>query len=178
MFLHLSVILFIGTWGWLPSMYHRSHDQGEGVCVRGGGGPPELGKRAVRILPECFLVLNVLAYDFPEYFHCPLGKPLIADFGRLYTHENKWVEFFLFTINLFCNFEKQNRPAWKKRKVEQRAVPCWLLPLQARVRPVNNRPRLHRRHSLRRSCHLLPCESPRTSAALLYWIPGALTAGP
>ena len=66
---------------WLPSMHHRSHDQnlGGGVCIQGclhlgGGGfasrevciqgelgrppPPQLEKRAVRILLECFLVLN------------------------------------------------------------------------------------------------------------------------
>ena len=55
MFLHLSIILFTGWWGWLPSMHHRSHDQcgsrsrgsasgGGGwadlpqVCLHGGGG--------------------------------------------------------------------------------------------------------------------------------------------
>ena len=40
MFLHLCVILFTGgEGGWLPSMHHRSHDQGSvfrgGVCLQG-----------------------------------------------------------------------------------------------------------------------------------------------
>ena len=59
MFLQVSVILCTG--GWLPSMHHRSCDQG--VCIR-GDRPSEIhgilrdtvNKRAVRILLECFLV--------------------------------------------------------------------------------------------------------------------------
>ena len=40
MFLHLCVILFTGGSGWLPTMHHRSHDQG--VYIEGGlGRPPQ-----------------------------------------------------------------------------------------------------------------------------------------
>ena len=38
-FLHLCVILFTGRGGWLPSMYHGSHDQG-GLHLGGLGRPP------------------------------------------------------------------------------------------------------------------------------------------
>ena len=78
MFLHLSVILFTGRGSLpLPSMHHRSHDQG--ICLPGGlhqgrpptprkGRPPPtirilrdtVNKRAVRILLECLLVWNIL----------------------------------------------------------------------------------------------------------------------
>ena len=61
-------------------MHHRSHDQypGEGSASKGGMSPywggggwaeppsPELGKWAVRILLECFLVLSGLFK-----IHCP-----------------------------------------------------------------------------------------------------------
>ena len=83
MFLHLSVILLTG--GLCPSMHHRSHDWG-GLCLRGSlsrGGlclgvsfegvsvretprqrPPFYSnERAVRILLECILVLNVTDFD-------------------------------------------------------------------------------------------------------------------
>ena len=84
MFLHLCVILFTGG-DWLPSMHHRSHDQGVclwgvclweiclwGVCIQGdlhpgwadSPPPPEIhgilqdtvNKRVVRILLECINV--------------------------------------------------------------------------------------------------------------------------
>ena len=54
MFLHLCVILFIGGWGWLPSMHHRSdRDGGLGrsprsayieICIQGmlGKPPPQV----------------------------------------------------------------------------------------------------------------------------------------
>ena len=45
MFLHLSVILFTGWWGQLPSMHHRSHDQwglDPGGSASGGGGWADL----------------------------------------------------------------------------------------------------------------------------------------
>ena len=49
-----------GGGGWLPSMHYRSHDQHPGGSARKGSpyrlGWAELGKRAVRILLECFLV--------------------------------------------------------------------------------------------------------------------------
>ena len=58
-------------WGWLPSMHHRSHDQGvclqwglhpQGVCIQGGVGytrpsTSEYGQQAGGMLPlECILV--------------------------------------------------------------------------------------------------------------------------
>ena len=67
-------------------MQHRSHNQrglnpGEGVCIQGGlsiGGlgrplPPELGKRAVRVPLECFLVYVSLrnARTWPAVSHSP-----------------------------------------------------------------------------------------------------------
>ena len=61
-----------GGWGdgggWLPSMRHRSHDQPPRESASGGlplVGCLPLGtrkKRAVRILLECFLVINVCVY--------------------------------------------------------------------------------------------------------------------
>ena len=36
MFLHLSVILFTGGGGWLPTMHHRPHDKGQGICIQVG----------------------------------------------------------------------------------------------------------------------------------------------
>ena len=89
-FTHVCHSVHRGGGGWLPSMHHRSHNLGvyiqgwgsasrgrgyvsggEGGCIQGwgfvsGGGwtdppPAELGKRAVRILLECFLVENHLA---------------------------------------------------------------------------------------------------------------------
>ena len=44
MFLHFyTYVSFCSQGGWLPSMHHRSHDQGVciwGVCIRGVGRPP------------------------------------------------------------------------------------------------------------------------------------------
>ena len=61
--------------GWLPTMHHRPHDKGQGVCIQGGSAcmrgvyiwgvgeiPQEailrdtVNKWAVRILLECILV--------------------------------------------------------------------------------------------------------------------------
>ena len=43
------VILFTGGEGWLPSMHHRPHDQGVGVCIQGEGGlHPGQGRSASR----------------------------------------------------------------------------------------------------------------------------------
>ena len=51
MFLHMSVILATGRGGgWLPSMHHRSHEQGGlhpvGLCIHGEGRlhPGQLGR--------------------------------------------------------------------------------------------------------------------------------------
>ena len=59
MFLNVSVILSTGGGGWLPSMYHWSHDRGvcihgrvciqgrlciQGVCIWGGGRPHPIGR--------------------------------------------------------------------------------------------------------------------------------------
>ena len=76
--------------GWLPSMHYRPHDQdlagegesafrGRGLTTKGPAGLttgglaiplslPELGKRAVRILLECYLVLYyfILTWSISE----------------------------------------------------------------------------------------------------------------
>ena len=71
-----------GGWWWLPSVYHRSHDQGGlypvGVCLQGGSAsmkgwadpPPSdtmglwdmVNKWVERILLECIPVWKVCAY--------------------------------------------------------------------------------------------------------------------
>ena len=71
MFLHVSVILFTGggesAWGG-----GNLHPIREGGLHRGEGWtqtPPELEKRVVRILQECFLVIIVIiSYNLIGYF--------------------------------------------------------------------------------------------------------------
>ena len=85
--------VFVCPWGaggggaLLPSMHHRSHAQhrrGGGCLPTGGGGlpmgeggwadPPELEKRAVRILLECFLVSDICLHMGTE-----VGRGVVPD---------------------------------------------------------------------------------------------------
>ena len=76
---------------WLPSMHHRSHAQHRrgGVSTYGGSAsrgfclwevgqtPPELEKRAVRILLECFLVSDICLHMGTE-----VGRGVVPDPGH------------------------------------------------------------------------------------------------
>ena len=80
MFLHLCVILFTGGWrGWLPSMHHRSHDQG--VCI----GVLILcavtimvNKRVIHILLECILVAIIKSQSHLYCVSSPLQISLFC----------------------------------------------------------------------------------------------------
>ena len=111
MFLHLCAILFMGG-GWLPSMHHRSHDQG--VCLEGDGLYPGKSasrgrgradqpfkmhgnKRAVHILLECILVsLFILFHSFLFF--------LLHWFALLYSmRANSWI------ANCMTSFDSKNQ---------------------------------------------------------------------
>ena len=65
MFLLLSVILFTRVGGWLPSMHHRSHDQG--VCIQAGGSASREALLGTGLLPEGVCILGAGVEQTPPW---------------------------------------------------------------------------------------------------------------